>query len=231
MAIWIISVFLEMEWFFPKRYHSSHPDLIVKQDSIMGDFIKDLNIIDFLGMLLPGSFYVMASKELFPLEVLLSYLGDDPGPVPRITLLLVVGYVVGTVFHEIGDIAEKILWKFKWFDPRTYAAKNAGLADSNQTEAMNRIRKGDRIYLSVIPGKTDTRKRLLFEGFRTMSRNLLLVLIMLRTYPGIPFLCGEKQKIFYDIACAVLFIRYYHYSYLKYKYSYEDHLPDSLAQK
>lgn len=192
----------------------------------MSDFIKDLNIIDFLGMLLPGSLYILTVRDFFPTEELLGYFGDDPSLLPRVTFLLVAGYVVGIIFHEIGDIFEKLLWKFKWFDPRTYAAIHTGLAkkNSNFNHTLKCIREGDRIYLAAVSEKTDMRKRILFESFRAMARNLALVLLMARIYPGVPFLSGIEREIFYDIACAVLFIRYYHYSYLKYKYSYEDHL-------
>lgn len=196
----------------------------------MGDFIKDLNIIDFLGMLLPGSLYVMASRELLPVDKLLKYFGDEPGAAAQVTFLLVGGYVIGILFHEVGDWLEKLLWHFRFLNPRTYAAKKTGLHSllvkgkgMTEANAWKEIIEGDRIYYSI-DGKTDVRRRNLFEGFRTMARNLLLVLILIAIYPGVLAEAGRIQRGFYIAACVVLFLRYYHYSYLKFKYSYEDYL-------
>ena len=99
----------------------------------------------------------------------------------------------------------------------------------SQGDPLEYIRKRDRIFLSAVEGKTDLRKRNLFEGFRTMARNLLLVLLMLLLYPGLSF--QERwQSVLYTAACVILFLRYYHYSLLKYKYSYEDHLNEEQVR-
>lgn len=193
----------------------------------MNDFIKDLNVIDFLGMLLPGSLYVMAARELIPMEELLGYWGEEQGAIAKTTLLLVAGYVIGMIFSEIGDIGEKLLWHIGWIDPRTYAARKTKLIQQvgdSQPEALKKIRKGDCVYLATIPNQTDMRKRNLFEGFRMMARNLVLVLLLLLFCPGTSFLKEQPHKFLYGAACVVLTIRYYHYSYLKYKYAYEDYL-------
>lgn len=197
----------------------------------MGDFIKDLNIIDFLGMLLPGSLYIMAARNFLPVNKLLEYFGDDPGTAVYVTFLLVGGYVIGMIFHEIGDLLEKLIFKVEFFDPRTYAAKRTGLRDHLVTDknmkeeaALRAIRKGDSTYFAVINGVTDVRKRNLFEGFRTMARNLLLVLILIFFHLKVLDGAETLQRIFYLIICVVLFLRYYHYSYLKFKYSYEEYL-------
>lgn len=197
----------------------------------MGDFIKDLNIIDFLGMLLPGSLYIMVAWTFLPVNKLLEYFGTDPGAAVRITFLLVGGYVIGMIFHEIGDLLEKLLFMVKFLDPRTIAAKRTKLCDRlaknkkiTKKEAIQDIRAGDSIYFAVVSGVTDVRKRNLFEGFRTMARNLLLVLILSLFHHRVLDGAGTAQTFFYLIACAVLAVRYYHYSYLKFKYSYEDYL-------
>lgn len=200
----------------------------------MGDFIKDLNIIDFLGILLPGSLYMMATHESLPINQLLGYFGDEPGAAAQVTLLLVGGYVIGILFHELGDWLEKLFWSRKWLNPRTYAAKITGLHDHLMSEggteaaAWKKIRKGDSVYYGVIEGVTDVRRRNLFEGFRAMARNLLLVLILIAIYPGVLVQAGPVQIGFYIAACVLLFLRYCHYSYLKFKYSYEDYLKSNL---
>lgn len=194
----------------------------------MGDFIKDLNIIDFLGMLLPGSLFIMAAQEALPVDELLKYFGDNPGTAPRVTILLVGGYVIGMLFHELGDLLERLLWHCQRLDPRTRAAKKAGLVAHlavggvTEVQALKKIRSSDRVYFSVIDGKTDTRKRNLFEGFRTMARNLLIVLILF----SCRVLCEANvtQLVFYIFACIFLFLRYIHYTHLKFKYIYEDYI-------
>lgn len=194
----------------------------------MGDFIKDLNIIDFLGMLLPGSLFIMAEQKVLPIDELLKYFGENPGTAPRVTILLVAGYVIGMLFHELGDSIEWLLWKCQYLDPRTCAAKKAGLidylavGDVTKLQALQKIRSGDRIYFSAIDGKTDMRKRNLFEGFRTMARNLLIVLILLS--PSVWCQANTTQKNFFIAACVFLFLRYIHYSHLKFKYIYEDYI-------
>lgn len=83
----------------------------------MGDFIKELNIIDFLGIMLPGSSFLLLINYT-KLQTLtgLQFTAADA------VLLLVGGYIVGSLFHEIWDILEKWLWKCPDLDPKTYAA-------------------------------------------------------------------------------------------------------------
>lgn len=83
----------------------------------MGDFIKELNIIDFLGIMLPGSSFLLLINytELQTLTGLQFTAADT-------VFLLVGGYIVGSLFHEIWDILEKWLWKCSDLDPKTYAA-------------------------------------------------------------------------------------------------------------
>ena len=78
----------------------------------MGDFIKDLNIIDFLGMLLPGAFVALCLSIQHPgaWQILETAIGCELGLSLRITVVLVVGYVIGMLLHELGDRMEKCLW-------------------------------------------------------------------------------------------------------------------------
>ena len=78
----------------------------------MGDFIKDLNIIDFLGMLLPGAFVALCLSIQHPgaWQILETAIGCELSLSLRITVVLVVGYVIGMLLHELGDRLEKCLW-------------------------------------------------------------------------------------------------------------------------
>lgn len=91
--------------------------------------------------------------------------------------------------------------------------------------------------------KEQMRKRNLFDGFRTMARNLFVLFGILTTY-GISFegvlssiirkAYSEPKSYFLIIGISVmLLLRYWHYSYLRFKYIYEDYLyyNNVLAEK
>lgn len=95
----------------------------------MGDFIKDLNIIDFLGMLLPGAFVALCLSIQHPgaWQILETAIGCELSLSLRITVVLVVGYVIGMLLHELGDRMEKCLWLVPVLNPRLYAARTTKL--------------------------------------------------------------------------------------------------------
>ena len=97
----------------------------------MGDFIKDLNIIDFLGMLLPGAFVALCLSIQHPgaWQILETAIGCELGLSLRITVVLVVGYVIGMLLHELGDRMEKCLWLVPVLHPRLYAARTTKLLE------------------------------------------------------------------------------------------------------
>ena len=82
--------------------------------------------------------------------------------------------------------------------------------------------------------KESQRKRNLFDGFRSSARNLFLAFIFLHAYTS----AGEgelgsliqTQMAKLPVRCVVygamllMLIRYWHYSYLKFKYCYEDNV-------
>lgn len=94
----------------------------------MSDYIKDLNIIDFLGITVPGCLLVLLISGDNPnLLLWASYFGADASPVIRGIFLAIAGYVIGMILHEIGDLAEKGAWCFSLLDPKTYAIKAVGI--------------------------------------------------------------------------------------------------------
>lgn len=93
----------------------------------MGDFIKELNIIDFLGILLPGSLLILVLSYDYSGAVIWNgYFGSECSEATKAIFLIVAGYVVGSLIHEFGDIMEKMLWSFSVFDPKAYAARVVG---------------------------------------------------------------------------------------------------------
>lgn len=104
----------------------------------MGDFIKDLNIIDFLGMLLPGAFVALCFSIQHPgaWQVLANAFGCELSVSMRIAVILVAGYVAGMLLHELGDRLEKLLWHVPILNPRLYAAHRTTLL-KREAESIN----------------------------------------------------------------------------------------------
>lgn len=93
----------------------------------MGDFIKELNIVDFLGMLLPGSFLILLFSMDYPMEIFfINYFGTNIEGGVKAILLIICGYFAGMIIHEIGDLTEKLLHFNVYLNPRFYAAKAVG---------------------------------------------------------------------------------------------------------
>ena len=97
----------------------------------MSDYIKDLNIVDFLGIVVPGSILVLllAGDNADVLLLWTSYFGADASPLVRGIFLAIAGYLAGMVLHEIGDLAEKGVWCITRFDPKAYAINAIGMTD------------------------------------------------------------------------------------------------------
>lgn len=104
----------------------------------MGDFIKDLNIIDFLGMLLPGAFVALCLNIQHPgvWQVLANAIGSELSFPMRIAVVFVTGYVIGMLLHELGDRLEKCLWLVPVLNPRLYAARTTKLL-KREAEKVN----------------------------------------------------------------------------------------------
>lgn len=92
----------------------------------MGDFIKELTIIDFLGMIVPGGMLVLLFNKDYELQSIWSdYFENDMAA--NTIILLIAGYLIGMLVHELGDILEKQIWKMDRLNPRYYAAKEVFL--------------------------------------------------------------------------------------------------------
>lgn len=293
----------------------------------MGDFIKELNIIDFLGILLPGSAFLLLigyfqTGKMTGLELTAA----------DVVLAISAGYLVGSLIHEAGDLFEKWVWKCLYFDPKVYAAravKNYISAKGNTLESLaeeKKLKKPESpktinraseagnetikpcafqaagltwivFFLTVLPiiqlkssfsenwneyiwyiiiltiisvtaseidwkfaskfkkeldsifwiqsanqviqtelvNKGNYSKRVVFDGFHVMMRNLLLTIVLLNICQDVSnsdysllTLVNQCVKseigsvVLIEIIIALMIIRYFHYSYLKYKYSYED---------
>lgn len=301
----------------------------------MKDFIKDLNIIDFLGILLPGTLLILLFSSVADGWALWSaYFGSDCSETTKIIILLVAGYALGALIHEVGDIAEKCLWLSPCFDPKVYAARAVGAEKlcaslGRQMPAFQKeetagfrqalcfklqllmdIQPGEKekgsailyrvlciligvglhiaafkgiLLLGGLPGhwlwvyiaglaaaavlvsvlspaghpaalcavsranpdvqtalvkRGNDQKRILFDGFHVMARNFWFVSGIIGAMQNVfslslvpPFLQMPRFSLCFILFFAVLRIRYWHYSYLRYKYSFEDYLVIKAAEK
>lgn len=106
----------------------------------MSDYIKELNIVDFLGIIVPGSILVLllSGDNANLLLLWTSYFGADASPIVRGIFLVIAGYLAGMILHEIGDLAEKGVWCFTRLDPKAYAINAVGIGNLNHaTEEAN----------------------------------------------------------------------------------------------
>lgn len=95
----------------------------------MTDIIKEFNMISLLGILLPGALLTALFGTEFDLWSNASlYFGLTLSTGLVSTILIIAGYAIGTLLHELGDLTEKFLWSSKLLSPRTYAAIRSGYA-------------------------------------------------------------------------------------------------------
>lgn len=93
----------------------------------MSDYIKDLNIIDFLGIIVPGCVLVLlVAGDYTALLLWPDYFGNDATTFVKGLFLLIAGYLAGMMLHELGDLVEKGTWCLTRLDPKAYAAYAVG---------------------------------------------------------------------------------------------------------
>ena len=103
----------------------------------MTDIIKEFNMIDVLGILLPGALLTALFGTEFGLWARISlYFGVTLTTGMVSAILIIAGFAFGCLLHELGDLVEKFLWSSKLLSPKTYAAIRSGYAahfiDRNQ---------------------------------------------------------------------------------------------------
>lgn len=119
----------------------------------MKDFFKELNIIDILGIGVPGCLLVLLLG------------GDQTGNLLWMSqfnnntlafavALIVAGSLAGMLLQELGDLIEKGLWMFESLDPRIYAAHAVNKEDLD----MDDLKK--HVYPSCANNTTDLIKKL-----------------------------------------------------------------------
>lgn len=102
----------------------------------MNDFFKELNIIDILGIGVPGCLLVLllGGDQTAKLLWMDQFQGN---PLALGILLIVAGSIVGMLIQELGDMIEKGLWLIPWLDPKIYAACAVNIDSIDKTEMDN----------------------------------------------------------------------------------------------
>lgn len=104
-----------------------------------GELIRDFTLIDFLGILFPGSVVILLIQMDYNLWGKLEVVwGDLLTPAVRIALVLVSGYFVGTLLMEIGDLWEYAVWGNAFLNPRSRASVITGLYERETTSDVKR---------------------------------------------------------------------------------------------
>ena len=119
----------------------------------MTEFFKELNIIDILGIGVPGCLLVLLLGG--DQTAALLWADQFQGNVLAFAaLLLVAGSLAGMLIQELGDLIEKGLWLIPWLDPKFYAANAVNSTDL--TKVKEKVEK----HTCAEPGKG---KRLLAQ--------------------------------------------------------------------
>lgn len=102
----------------------------------MSDFFKELNIIDILGICLPGCLLVLLLGGDQTAQLLWAAQFQDH-PLAFGIMLIAVGSIAGMLIQELGDMVEKGLWLIPWLDPKRYAACAVNISRIDQAEMDN----------------------------------------------------------------------------------------------
>lgn len=130
----------------------------------MSDFFKELNIIDILGIGVPGCLLVLLLGG--DQTAALLWADQFQGNVLAFAaLLLVAGSLAGMLVQELGDLIEKGLWLIPWLDPKFYAAKAVNSTDL--TKVKEKVEK----HTCAEPGKWE---RLLAQSFSAVAALLVV---------------------------------------------------------
>lgn len=119
----------------------------------MTEFFKELNIIDILGIGVPGCLLVLLLGG--DQTAALLWADQFQGNVLAFAaLLLVAGSLAGMLIQELGDLIEKGLWLIPWLDPKVYAANAVNSTD------LAKVKEKVEKHTCAEPGKG---KRLLAQ--------------------------------------------------------------------
>lgn len=104
----------------------------------MSDFFKELNIIDILGIGVPGCLLVLLLGGDQTAALLWSSQFQN-NTLAFAIMLITAGSLAGMLVQELGDLIEKGLWLIPWLDPKIHAANAVNTKGLN----LNDLRSHD----------------------------------------------------------------------------------------
>lgn len=104
----------------------------------MSDFFKELNIIDILGIGVPGCLLVLLLGGDQTAALLWSSQFQN-NTLAFAIMLITAGSLAGMLIQELGDLIEKGLWLIPWLDPKIHAANAVNTKGLN----LNDLRSHD----------------------------------------------------------------------------------------
>ena len=99
----------------------------------MSDFFKELNIIDILGIGVPGCLLVLLLGGDQTAALLWSSQFQN-NTLAFAIMLITAGSLAGMLIQELGDLIEKGLWLIPCLDPKVYAAHIVNTRDLKMNE-------------------------------------------------------------------------------------------------
>lgn len=114
----------------------------------MSDFFKELNIIDILGIGVPGCLLVLLLGGDQTAALLWSSQFQNNALAFAI-MLITAGSLAGMLVQELGDLIEKGLWLIPWLDPKVYAANAVNSSDLENVKEKVK----DHVYSESTCGK------------------------------------------------------------------------------
>ena len=85
----------------------------------MKDMVKEFGMVDLLGMIFPGSvLMVLICAECGAWPMIEQFVGSGAMGVVKTAVILFGGYALGMLLHDIGDMAERMLWQIPVFNPK-----------------------------------------------------------------------------------------------------------------
>ena len=85
----------------------------------MKDLIKEFSTLDLLGMIFPGSvLMVLICAECGAWPMIEQFVGSGMIGGVKTVVILFGGYALGMLLHDIGDMAERLLWQIPVFNPK-----------------------------------------------------------------------------------------------------------------
>lgn len=162
----------------------------------MDQLMKQVTIIDTLGIFFPGAILIVSINFYGIWNVVAPWktlFGE--GDIPMLVYFVGLSYLCGSVIHEVGVVAEQLLMKVPklgrnlhapyWEDPKVCCAYRAVFKKDppeqapglSKKELQDRQLEAGREIFRAVRQRTQPQQMIIFDAIYTMSRALVLTLL------------------------------------------------------